>query len=240
MPEINFEKRIFFGITGEKEKDWQDKLKDLDKFKIKEAALFLERFDQIQRKKIYRALLDSSLKRISFCHIRNDMEIEELVFLETKFKTGYFNIHEKGFGFLNKWPGFERKLYLEMNTDNYISQKVVVEKIGGFCVDLSHFKVAQTKWSKEFDYTYCKKKKISFLCNHLNGYDAVKNSDLHTIKSLKDFDYLKTLPKFLFGKIIALEVENGILQQIKFKNYLAGLLNKFFKNADSENKSKKF
>jgi len=220
VPIKSFENRILLGITGAKEKDWQDKLKDLKKLRIKEAALFLERFDQGQRKKIYRALLDSTLKKIPLVHIRNDMEVEELVFLEEKFKTKYFTIHESSFNFLKKWPGFEKKLYLEMNANNYISQKVIVEKIGGFCVDLSHFRIAITSWTKEFDYTYFRKEKAIFACNHLNGYSEKKNTDLHAVKSLKDFDYLKTLPNFLFGKIIALEMENSIPQQIKFKKFL--------------------
>lgn len=220
----NFEKKILLGITGVGEKDWRSKLDDLNKFGAAEAALFLERFDQVQRKKIYRALLDTTIKKIPFCHIRNDMEVEELAFLESKFKTDYFNIHENSFGFLDKWKGFERKLYLEMNADNYISQKVIVEKIGGFCVDLSHFKIAQTKWSKEFDYTYFRKDKVKFACNHLNGWDPKKNTDRHIVKSLKDFDYLKTLPKFLFSEVIALEMDNSISQQVRFKKYLVGLL----------------
>ncbi len=224
---MKFDNRILLSITGE-DNDWQRKLDDLNKLQIKTAALFLERFDQAERKKIYRALLDATVKEIPFCHITNDVEIEELVFLESKFKTKYFNIHEKGFGFLTKWPGFEKKIYLEMDANNYISQKVAVEKIGGFCVDLSHFKIAMAKWTKEFDYTFLRKDKANFACNHLNGYDEINKSDLHTIKNLSDFDYLKTLPKFLFGKVIALEVENSIPQQIKFKEYLIKLLDHLF------------
>lgn len=224
MPKSHFENRILPGITGEKDKDWQNKLNDLTKLKIEKVALFLERFDETQRKKIYRALLDTTVKKIPLCHIKNDMEIEELVFLESKFKTGYFAIHESGFGFLEKWKGFFKKLYLEMNTDNYVSPKVEVEKIGGFCVDLSHFKSAQTIWTKDFDYTYLRKFKTQFACNHLNGYNTKSNTDLHTIKNVKDFDYLKTLPRFIFGKVIGLEINNNIIQQLKFKKYLAELL----------------
>ena len=224
----NFKNRIFLGITGKKEKDWKSKLNDLNKLGVTEAALFLERFDGTQRKKIYRALLNSKLRKIPLCHIKNDMEVEELVFLESKFKTNFFTIHESSFSFIKKWSGFEKKLYLEMDANNYISQKVIVEKIGGFCVDLSHFKIAQTGWTKEFDYTYLKKEKTNFTCNHLNGYDGKENADLHTVKNLEDFEYLKTLPKFIFGKVIALEVENSISQQLKFKKYLVKLLNNLF------------
>jgi len=232
MPGINFENRILLGITGTKEKDWESKFFNINKLGFTEVALFLERFDENQRKKIYHALLETHIKRIPLCHIKNDMEIEELVFLKDKFKTEYFTIHESGFGFLEKWKGFQKRLYLEMNADNYISQRVIVEKIGGFCVDFSHFKIAQTELTKEFDYTYSRKEKANFACNHLNGYDKRKNRDLHTIKSLKDFDYLKTLPKFLFGKIIGLETDNPISQQLKFKKYLVKLLNKLFLDRD--------
>ncbi|MDD5145668.1 MAG: hypothetical protein PHF44_02405 [Candidatus Pacebacteria bacterium] len=221
----NFKKEILLGITGEKE-DWKEKLSDINKLGISEAALFLERFDETQRKNIYRELLDSTLKEIPLCHIKNDMEVEELVFMESKFKTDYFTIHENSFSFLEKWPTFHKKLYLEMDANDYVSQKVVLERIGGFCVDLSHFKMAQTLWSKEFEYTYFKKGKANFACNHINGYDEEKNTDLHVVNSLKDFAYLKTLPSFLFGKIIAIETDNPISDQIKFKNYLE----KFFQS----------
>ena len=45
---------------------------------------------------------------------------------------------------------------------------------------------------------------------------------------LSNFDYLKTMPKFLFGKIIALETFNSIKEQLIFKEYLIGLLSDKF------------
>jgi hypothetical protein len=232
MPKIDFGERILPGLTGRKEADWKEKLKDINSLGITQAALFLEWFDQAQRKKIYRALLDSSLKSIPLCHIRNDMEVEELVFLEAKFKTEYYTIHENSFSFIHKWPGFEKKLYLEMNYDGSVSGNVRVERLGGFCVDLSHFKAAQTDFTKEFEYTYYKNAKANFACNHLNGYDGKKNLDVHTVKNASEFDYLKTLPKFIFGKVIALEMFNGISEQIEYKKYLAGLLGDIFSEKD--------
>ncbi len=220
----DFEKRIFLGITGFKDSDWQEKLEDLDKLHITTASLFLERFDQRQRKEIYHALLKTKIKSIPLCHLCNDMEVEELVFLESRFKTKYFNIHEEGFSFMDKWPGFEKKLYLEMDASDYISQRVVVEKIGGFCVDLAHYNIAQAKWTEELAYTFFNKGKVNFYCNHISGYSSKKKSDVHYVRSIKDFDYLKTLPKFLFGKIMAIEVDNGIKDQIRFKKHLVKLL----------------
>lgn len=217
--------RLLVSITGTKESDWKSKLKEIENKKIKKIALFLECYPSSQRKKIYKALLSSNVKNIPLVHIRNGMKREELKFLEKNFKTKCFTIHESSFKYLKNWKGFYKKLFLEMNKDNKIPSNVDVSKIGGFCIDLSHFKSEEEIWSKEFEYII-RREKIHryFKCNHLNGYDYKTNSDLHTITSLKQFSYLKTLPKFLFGKYIALETNNPIEQQLKFKKSIIKLL----------------
>jgi len=218
--------RILVGITGYKDIHWKNKLKEIKRFKISKVALFLERFNEKQRKEIYKALLNSKIKEIPLVHVRNDMKKEELVFLAENFGSKYLTIHESSFSFLRKWKGFSKHLFLEMDVNSFISQSVNVDKIGGFCIDLSHFRIGIEKRSKEFEYVL-KRKHIRryFACNHLNGYSPKKKFlDVHFIKSLKDFDYLKTLPKFLFGRIIALETDNSIAEQLKFKEYLSKLL----------------
>lgn len=222
-------KRILISITGKNRKDWKSKLEEIEALKIKEVCLFLEFYDKEKREEIYRALLNSKIKSIPLVHIRHDMTKEELKFLKHQYKTKYFTIHEINFeqDDLLKWKGFYKNLCLEMNFDNYVSSKVKVEKIDGFCVDLAHFKVAKEMQNKDFEYVFNKRKfKKYFDCNHLNGWDKKTNCDMHTINSLKDFDYLKTLPNFLFGKVIALEVFNSIKEQLEFKKYLIKVLNK--------------
>ena len=228
LKQKDFAKRIFVSITGSTDKDWQSKLKEIEYLKIKEIALFLEIFrTRSQRDKICQALLKSCVKNIPLVHIRDDMAKEELSFLVKNFKTKCFTIHEDHFKILSQWQGFYQKLYLEMNYDNFINRLVDVSKIGGFCIDLSHFKAAEEKWSQEFAYIM-QWQSVShlFKCNHLNGYDYKKNQDLHTVRSLKEFDYLKTLPEFIFGDYIGIEVFNSIKEQIRFKRYLVKLLNK--------------
>ena len=222
--------KILVSITGRIEKDWENKLKEINDFKIQEIALFLEMFAKDQREKIYDALLKSKIKSIPLVHIRHDMEKSELEFLQKNYKTKYFTCHEENFVHhdIEHWKGFYKNIYLEMNFDNFVSKKVRVGKIGGFCIDLAHFKVAMEKLSKDFKYVFDKKDKKLFACNHINGWNAEKNIDMHTIHNLKDFDYLKTLPKFVFGKIIALETFNSIKEQLDFKKYLEEILMKKF------------
>lgn len=227
MQETDFSKRIFLGITGEKNSDWRSKLEEINQLGIKEAAVFLERFKGQQRDNLYRMLLKSSIKEVPFVHLRSDCGKDELDFFINHFKTRHFNIHEEHFDLLDQWDGYLDKLYLEMNYDSAIAKNVKVRQIGGFCVDLAHFKSAIARGSEEAYYIFVRKNKIKFACNHLGGYSPKDRRDLHTIASLKDFDYLSTLPKWVFGKIIALEVDNSIEEQIKFREYLIKILRPF-------------
>ncbi len=205
---------------------WQNKLKEIKKRDITEIALFLELYNRQEKQEIYAALLDSGVKSIPVVHLRHDMHSEELLWLRDRFGTKYFTCHEENFARhdMEKWHGFYRNIYLEMNFDDFVSKTVQVEKIGGFCVDLAHFKCGMEKLSKDFDYVWRRRQKHIFKCNHLNGWDGQKNVDMHTIKSLKDFDYIKTLPDFLFGNYIALETFNPISEQVEFKEYTKKLL----------------
>jgi len=228
MNKIDFSKRIHLGITGAKNINWQLKLREINRLGINTAAVFLEHLKKQQRDNLYRLLLKSSIKKIPLVHLRNDVGKNEIKFLVNNFKTQYFNIHEDSFDLLNQWKGYWDKLYLEMNYDSKIAKNVKVRQISGFCIDLSHFKSAIVRGSEEAYYIFVRRNKIKFTCNHLNGYSSQQNCDLHTITTLKDFDYLITLPKYVFGKCIALEVENSIKEQIKFKEYLTKLLNNYF------------
>lgn len=228
---INFNKQILVSITGKTEKEWQDKLQEINNLKIKEVALFLEFYNKEEKQKIYQALLKSCIKSIPLVHLRHDMEKEELTFLKKNFKTKYFTIHEINFQHndILKWKGFYKNITLEMNYDNFVSGKVKVKNIDGFCVDLAHFKAGTDRLNKDFDYVYNRKNIAKYFdCNHLNGYNKDTQKDMHTILDLKNFDYLKTLPNFVFGKIIALETFNSIKEQLKFKKYLINLLNNKF------------
>lgn len=217
---------ILVSIAGRNEQDWQEKLKEIEYLKITEVALFLELYEKAERKKIYEALLNSGVKNIPLVHIRHDMTKDELKFLQKNYRATYFTCHEENFvhGDISRWKGFYKNIYLEMNFDKAVSKEVKVEKIGGFCIDLAHFKCGLENLSKDFEYVFNRKDKKYFICNHVNGYNPEINCDMHTIYEFKNFDYLKTLPAFVFGECIALETFNSIKEQLKFKKYVTTLL----------------
>ena len=81
-------------------------------------------------------------------------------------------------------------------------------------------------WTKEFEYTLRRKNVDKyFKCNHLSGYSYNTNTDNHYPRSPKAFDYLKTLPDFVFGDVIAMEIFRSIKEQIEYKKYILKLLN---------------
>ncbi|MFH1575743.1 MAG: hypothetical protein ABIB55_02250 [Candidatus Nealsonbacteria bacterium] len=219
--------KILLSITGKESFDWANKLKEINARKIDEAAIFFGSFDKKERDNLYRLLLKSTVKTVPFAHLRDDMSAEEIKFLIDRFKTKYFNIHESSFNILDQWKDYWNKLYLEMDFNDEIAKNVKVRKIGGFCVDLAHFKAAISRGTEEASYIFLRKNESEIACNHLNGYNPVTMKDIHIIKDLSSFDYLTTLPKYAFGKIIALEVYNSIEEQIKFREYVSRLLEKY-------------
>lgn len=225
MNKAKLEKIILVGITGKTSNDWQSKFKSIKKLGIIKVALFLEMFPLKQRLEIYNALLASNIKEIPMVHIRDDMSREEIQFLFDNFKSRYFTIHPDHFKVLKNWRGFYKNLYLELGASNKIDKSVKMKKIGGFCVDLSHYQFEAKANMKEADFiNKYKGRADKFGCNHLNGYDIKKNSDVHKVKSKKELDYLPELPKFIFSKVIGLEMSNSIEEQLEYKKYIITLL----------------
>ena len=223
---VDFSGKIYPGITGGENADWQSKLEEVNSLGLAEAAVFIERFNRQERENLYKFLLRSSIKKVPLVHLRHDASKDELEFFFDNFRTRHFNIHEESFNFLDQWKGYEDRLYLEMDYDSKIAKNVKVGQIGGFCLDLSHFKASLARGSQEAYYVFVQKQKIS--CNHLSGYSESLRQDVHIVKDKKEFDYLATLPKYAFGEIIALEIDNSIKEQLEYKKYIVQMLNEYF------------
>jgi hypothetical protein len=228
MSKIDFSDKIYPSITGFNNNDWQKQLDEVNELKLAEVAVFLSAFDKKERNHLYKFLLKSSIKRVPLVHLRDDTDASDIKFFAENFGTEYFNIHEPFFKILNQWKGYWEKIYLELNYNDEIPKDVDVDKIGGFCIDLSHLKTAIARGTKEAYYVSQNKNSTRFRCNHLNGYDPKTKEDKHIVTDLKDFDYLITLPKYVFGEVIALEVYNSIKEQLEFKKYLVKILNEYF------------
>lgn len=219
-------KQILVSITGDRDYHYKRKIAEINQKSISNIALFLEKFSFKHRQTIYQRLENSSVQEIPLVHLRHDMKKEEITFLERRYNSKYFTIHEDHFNILSEWEGFEDKLFLEMSTDNKVAENVKVEKIGGFCVDLAHYRKQKDIHSLA-DYQYIddrKNQKTLFKCNHLSGYSFSQKMDLHYVSHKKEFNYLIDLPSFLFGDIIAMEINNSIQDQIYYREVALAIL----------------
>ena len=217
-------RNIYVSLTAKDINDAKAKRAEIRKFNIDTFSFFPTRLEAHQRREIYDEFEIMDVKWIPLVHLRHDMTKYEIKYLWDRFGTRHFTIHEDHFKNLNNWKGYYNHLYLEMNYDNYLAKEVNVKKVGGFCIDLSHFKSEEERWTKEFEYVLHERRiKREFACNHLNGYNPYKLRDKHTVTDLHDFDYLSTLPNFVLGPIIALEVENSIKDQLVFKKHVENM-----------------
>lgn len=223
MTKKDFLEKFYLSITGKGDIAWQSKLKEINQLGIEEVAIFLTQFKAKERENFYKFLLKSPIKRVPLVHLRDDVDKKEIDFFIKNFKTEYFNIHEEHFVILDKWKDYWGKLYLEMDYNDLIAKNVKVEKIGGFCVDFAHFKSAIARGSTEAYYIFLRKNKAKIACNHLSGYSEEGNCDIHDATGVKDFDYLKTLPEYVFSKVIAFEINNSIKEQLEFKSYIVNI-----------------
>lgn len=216
--------KIFLTITTHPDFSWQHKIWEVDRLGIREVSVFPTFIKQKERKKLYKALERSKIKHIPHVHIRDDFEKWELEFFYKKYGTRFFNIHEHSFDDLYKWRGYEKYIYLEYNYDNKISNLVRVKKINGICVDFSHFWASKYRDTDEYDKTIADLNKFKVGCNHLNGYSYKFKRDLHYVSNIRQFDYLKNIPRKYFSNVISIEVNNSIVDQLFFKKHLINLL----------------
>jgi hypothetical protein len=222
---INDTRKFLLSITGNTVQDCKNKLQEIQQRKIDETALFFQHLSFDQRQEVYNALAKTDVKKVPLVHIGASFNKNELDFLFKNYQTRYFTIHESDFNVLSQWKGFYQYLFLEMSTDNVVANNVEVEKIGGFCVDLAHYQKQKDRDTVDYHYVYDRRNnKNLFQCNHLSGYSFSEMEDLHYAESVKDFDYIKVLPEFVFSNIIAMEVNNSIAEQMKFREYVKELL----------------
>ncbi|MCH7759251.1 hypothetical protein IID20_02760 [Patescibacteria group bacterium] len=222
---MNYQDKIFLSITTHPKFSWRYKINEADRLGIDRLSIFLTFLKINQRQEFYNFLEKSSIQYIPHVHIRDDFKKWELELFFNQYGTRYFNFHEHSFDDLYKWPGFEKNIYLEYNYNNRIPKLVDLKKIGGLCVDLSHFWAAKNRGAREYDRIVRQAQEFKIGCNHLNGYSKRFKCDLHYIRSLSNFDYLKKMPKKYFGQVISLETNNSLRQQLIFKKYIVKLLN---------------
>jgi uncharacterized protein YifE (UPF0438 family) len=225
--------KILVSITTTN-KDYLSKIKELQKFNIKEVALFFTLFAKKNiREKIYKELLKANIKSVPVIHLRNDMKLDEIEYLIKTFKTKKFNTHPMGFFEIEDKELLKKhknKIYIENIEIAPIDEEI--KNYAGICLDVSHLHDSYLKkWTNY-------KKTINLLKNYKCGFahvSAIKNHIYynkhskemeyadHDFNNVNEFDYLKKYKKYL-PKYLALEINNDIKSQLQAKKYIQKLL----------------
>jgi len=221
-------RKILVTITSTPRANWQEKIEEIDRLKIKEAAFFPTCLKLEERQKAYRLLEKTKLKKIPFVHLRSDMKPFEVEFLKKRYKTEIFNCHPESEHPLSKalWP-YRKEIYIE-NTKSFLPEEEI-SKFAGICLDFSHLESVKFFAPKVYKQNLEVIKKFPIGCNHISCFKGkskflpvkfLQSFGSHFLNSLKDLSYLKNFPKEFFSDFIAIELENSLKKQLEIKKYL--------------------
>lgn len=235
----NDKKQLLFGLTTTPKSNWRDKVAEIKELGLKEIALLPTYLTYEERQELYGLLENSGVVNIPYVHLRQDFVSQELDYLMERFKTKIFSCHAnpEHLVMLDSLARYASLIYVEngdlrkdlfFNKDTFTKHQVI-----GVCLDLAHYQ--NTKDTDKPGY----KRLVSILAdlpigvNHISGYKHSlfntlfnKRGDSHWIGSLKDLEYLKTVPPNYFSKYIVLEVENSLFEQQEIMKYLKLVLAK--------------
>ncbi len=226
-------KKILLGLTTTPDSDWRAKIEEIDKFGIKEIALFPTCLEIEQRREIYDLLEKTCLETVPHVHLRNDTENWELDYLSLRYRTHLFNIHANTESQkILDYPNYRDKIFIE-NVKNIDDLFIGMLKIsGGICLDIAHW-VDSGILRKNSSYNkfpeFLEKYKIG--CCHISVLrkSLKENSKKlffygsHYLDNKKGLDYILPYVKYL-PEYISIELENSFEEQLGIKKYLEELI----------------
>lgn len=230
--------KILPGLTTTPRSNWREKIKEINKFGIKEIALFPTFLEMSERKELYKLLEKTKLRKIPHAHLRSDdMEEWELDFLHENYETKLFNMHfsRACIDFMLK-SKYRKNIFLEnLNNLNELYFENI-SKCGGICLDVSHWNAAIFFKKKSYNLMRQILKKYKIGCCHISAeskkpyyYVDPKNGkktlvmDDHWLSDLSQLDYVKKYVKYL-PEYISIELENPFEEQLKIKKYLEKII----------------
>lgn len=229
-------KKILLGLTTTPGSDWREKIREIDKFNIKEIALFPTYLKPQERQILYGLLEKTSLENIAFVHLRNDFDLLEIDYLVRRYKVKFFNIHPtpNGINFLDIMSKYRNRIFIENLRDNIEDVERNVKKCGGLCIDFAHWEAAKINKTKSYARfpALVQNNKVGFC--HISAIldkpkvfswseDNIPCYAYHTMGALRDLDYLKKYIDYL-PEILGIELENSFEEQLKAKEYLSQLI----------------
>lgn len=210
--------------------DWREKIAEAKKLNLTEVCFFPTVLSQAERAEAYQLLERTKIFHIPLVHLKNDMIADEIKYFQTKFKTKFFNIHSENseHKFSYDLSDYAEFIYIENQRVEF--SEAELKKYAGICLDVSHLANQQLGNDKIHDYFVNLLGKYPCGCAHISAiikksgiFFGLRSYSRHVFKNLTEFDYLLDYKKFL-PEVLALEVENSIVEQIEAQKYISNLL----------------
>lgn len=218
--------QFLLAITTTHRSDWREKIKEIDELGLEKVAIFPTCLQKKQRQEMFDLLSKTKLKEIPFCHMRTDMDFDELDWLIKNYKTKIFNLHsEKEYKYFFDYSAYREMIYLENNS---AFSEDELKRWAGICLDFSHLEDFRLVEKDRFVSLFEVIKKYPIGCNHISAISPEPHIDNkghkvyseHTFQDLSEFDYLKNYPKEWFSNYVAIEVANSLSDQLKAIDYI--------------------
>jgi hypothetical protein len=227
--------KFFPNITTTKGSNWREKIREINSLKIEEVALFPTVLNKDERKTLYSLIKNSTIKKIPFVHLRDDMDISELDFLVNEYDTRIFNTHSlREFPVNKDWILKYRELICIENNYNYPLDPEEINKFGGICLDFAHLENVRILEPERYEKEIKVLNSFPVKCNHISAIkkefsfvDEKKRKlqyDSHHLEDLSELDYLKNYPVKYFSEFCAIELENKISEQIEAIDYIKNFM----------------
>jgi len=162
--------------------DWRKMIADVKNLKLEEISLFLTVSNQRIRKEIFTALKKTSVKNIYHVHLRDDMLESEIDYLVKNFNTKTFTIH---FQYIKLFENskYSKRIFIENNSGPHRIKNIKdISKVGGLCIDLSHYTDLKNRNPDIHQDTIKARKIYKVGCNHLSAV-LPNGRSIHHVKN---------------------------------------------------------
>jgi hypothetical protein len=227
--------KLLPALTAMVRDGWENKVKEIDALNLTEICLFPTPLDFDKRQELYKSLEKTNLQKIPFVHLREqDMKEDEIKYLIERWGAKIFNIHPLGEASDDLFPTLRDRIYVE---NLYGLEEKDLRGFAGVCVDFAHLENVRLTNPEDYKQVMAVIKKDNIGCAHISavypepvkvlwkGLEQKKGRfEYHHADSPSRFDYLTNYPREMFPAIAAVEVENPLVEQLKFRDYILDLL----------------
>ncbi len=223
-------KKILLGLTTTPGSDWREKVEEMKRFGITDIALFPTFLKKQERDELYTLLEGIDSLTVPHIHLRDDMEEDEVAYLEDRFHPVAYNIHDHP----RHVPAFDRfrhKIFVENHFHPFPDG--IVDEYAGICLDIQHYRLTRFRFPKSYRMlTELLGTDVAIGCCHISPLPAIRNMmkrkrsgmDEHYMIDIREYDYVSDYASYL-PEYVSIEAENPFVEQLRIRERLEKICN---------------